>query len=144
MLIQEQKDRCQSECCTVSEYYYCLLGITLAGILKESAWLFKQTGIVPSYLHEHFQAVQGSCTGSGHGTCTSTCNQMSPPHPRLPLFHCELIRDGQILSDIKDLQKCKVLRNILSAGNLAKALLLFISAKCWSNEYAHSESAAYL
>lgn len=57
-----------------------------------------------SYLHEHFQPVQGSCTGSGHSTRTSTCNQMSPPHPRLPLFHCELIWDCQILPHIKDLQ----------------------------------------
>lgn len=105
-------------------------------MLKASAWVFKQTGAAPSYLHEHFQAVQGSCTGSGHGTCTSTCNQMSPPHPCLPLFHCELIRDSQILSYVKDLQKYKVLRNVSSASDLAKVLLLFISAKYWTTGYA--------
>lgn len=76
--------------------------INIKGICSK---LFKQTGTAPSYLHEHFQTVQGSCAGSGHGTCTSTCNQMSPPHPCLPLFHSELIRDSQIFSYIKDLQK---------------------------------------
>lgn len=56
-----------------------------------------------AHLHEHLQSVQGSSAGSGNGPCPTSGHQVPPPHPRLPLFHRELIRDCQVLANIEDL-----------------------------------------
>lgn len=57
-----------------------------------------------AYLHEHLESVQGGRAGSGYGPGPTSSHEVSPPHPRLPLLHRELIGNGQILTHIKDLQ----------------------------------------
>lgn len=57
----------------------------------------------PAYLHEHLESVQGGGAGSGYGPRPTSGHEVSPPHPRLPLLHCELIGDCQVLTHIKDL-----------------------------------------
>lgn len=56
-----------------------------------------------SYLHEHLQSVQGGSACPGYSPCPTSSHQVSPPHPRLPLLHGELIWDSQILTHIEDL-----------------------------------------
>lgn len=54
-----------------------------------------------SYLHRDFESIQGGSAGPRNRSCSSTCDQMSPPHPSLLLLNGEVIGDHEILSNIE-------------------------------------------
>lgn len=54
-----------------------------------------------SYLHRDFESIQGGSAGPRNCSCSSTCDQMSPPHPSLLFLNGEVIGDHEILSNIE-------------------------------------------
>lgn len=56
-----------------------------------------------THLQKHLEAVQWSCACSGDGPSHGSCHQLPPHHPRPPLPLRELVRDRQVLADVKHL-----------------------------------------
>lgn len=63
----------------------------------------QQKGYVLTHLHEHLHPVQrgGSCTG--HGACHGPRRQLLPPQTGHLLLLCELIWDGEAVTNVQHL-----------------------------------------
>lgn len=56
------------------------------------------------HLHEDLHTVQRGGSGAGHGTCHGPRRQLLPPQTSRLLLLCELVRDGEAVTDVQHLR----------------------------------------
>lgn len=89
-----------------------------------------------SYLHRDFESIQGGSAGPRNCSCSSTCDQMSPPHPSLLLLNGEVIGDHEILSNIEYLiRRWQEWSDIESKKTPSRGFSHFVSAT--NRNYSH-------